>query len=117
MGGFFLDSLISSIVKNVRREARLSRAAEWPTADARISRFSADEKGGDIVFSYEINGETEYGSARLYPASNNELDAAISAVNALQALRVRYDPGDPGSSCLLNRDNPEFPFGINQDPL
>lgn len=117
MSGFFLDTLISSLVKNVRREVRLTRAEEWPTTEAHISRFTANDNGGDIVFFYQVNGETEYGSVRFYPVSSNKLDAAIAAVNALPALRVRYDPFDPGSTCFLNPDNPKFPFEVNHDPL
>lgn len=112
MGGFFLDSIIRSIVKGVRREHRASTAAEWPIVGAAITTSS--ERG--ITYSYVVSGETWYGSCVAYPLRDVAVEKLRSTLDALQILRVRYDPADPGESSVLNRDNPKLPFEIDHDP-
>jgi hypothetical protein len=120
MGGFFIDSIIRSIARNVRRQRRIDNALSWPTADGKISMFGKNELDDHIspglVFSYEINGETFYGSARGTSIETKQISRVTDAINGIGIIHVRYDPSDPGSSCLLNRDNPEIPFEIDHTP-
>jgi hypothetical protein len=119
MGGFFLDSIIRSIARSVRGERRVENAQLWPTVDGKISRFTVGNKsGGDghplLTFSYEINGEMFYGSAVGTSIDLKQINQVTDAINGIGIVHVRYDPFDLGSSRLLNRDNPEFPFEIDQ---
>jgi hypothetical protein len=75
---------------------------------------------------YEVNGETHYGSATGFDADDSPTTgfnfedpptgAKCAAMDATTTLRVRYDPADPMSSRILNRDNPTLPFEIDHDP-
>lgn len=38
--GFFLDGMIRSIVKDIRRIGRASAAEDWPTADGKVTSFT-----------------------------------------------------------------------------
>jgi hypothetical protein len=118
MGGFFLDSIIRSIVRSVRVERRVENAEKWPTVDGKISRFILDSKSGDhgrplLTFSYVINGETHYGSTAGTSIETKQINRVTDAINGIEILHVRYDPSDPGSSRLLNQDNPQIPFEID----
>jgi hypothetical protein len=118
MGGFFLDNLISRITKNNRSESRASAAGSWSIVDAKITESGygyASGKAG-ITYSYEVNGETWYGSCMSYPLRINEVEKLRSVLSEFSALRVRFDPTDPAESRVLNRDNPKLPFEIDYDP-
>ena len=120
MGGFFLDSIIRSIAKSARREARTASTEEWLLVDARISSL----KVGDgsrfrpaFVYTYQVDEEIHYGSANGFDIEGSKADVIRAAMDAIPMLRVRYDPNDPMSSRLLNRDNPALPFEIDHDPF
>ncbi len=67
MGGFFIDNVIRSIARSIRREARATRADRWPVTDEKSSEFSAPTVGErgrpSLLYTYEVNGKTHYGSA------------------------------------------------------
>ena len=115
MGGFFLDSIIGAIVKNIRRENRASTAENWPIVDAKISTGGISKRPG-VTYSYAVNGETWYGTCIGYLLGDTEIEKARSALSAITVLRIRYDPTDPAESRVLNRDNPNLPFEIDHDP-
>ena len=131
MGGFFIDRVIRSIARSICRESRAKSAVSWPVIDAKISRFSVPEVGQrgrpSLLYTYEVNGETHYGSATgfdiEYPPKtgfdfgDTATRAKRTAMDATTTLRVRYDPADPMSSRILNRDNPTLPFEIDHDPF
>jgi hypothetical protein len=121
MGGFFIDVVIRTIAKSFRREARATSAERWPVIDARISKFSAPKAGERgrpyLVYTYEVNGETHYGSASGFDIGDSLTRAKRGAMEATTTLRVRYDPADPMSSRILNLDNPTLPFEIDHDPF
>jgi hypothetical protein len=121
MGGLFLDSIIRSIVRNVRKKRRVDDALSWPIAVGKISmsRLGKNLDGHvspDLVFSYEINGETFYGSAGGTAIEAKQINRVTDAINGIEVIHVRYDPSDPASGCLLNQDNPEIPFEIDHTP-
>lgn len=66
-----------------------------------------------LVFSYEIIGETFYGEAVGVAIDIRQFDRVTDTTNNIGIVRVRYDSFDPGSSCLLNEDNPKIPFEID----
>jgi hypothetical protein len=127
MGGFFLDSIIGSIMKSIRRESRANTAENWPIVDAKVSNFSAPKVGDQgrpsLLYTYEVNGDTHYGSATGFDIGDpphtgfniGDPPAPVNgaAMDATTNLRVRYDPADPLSSRILNRDNPTLPFEID----
>jgi len=119
MGGFFADEIIRSIIKNVRGENRVENALSWPIVDGKISIFCLGNKSGNygrpsLSFSYEIIGETFYGSAVGTSIELDQIDVITDAINRIGIIHVRYDPFDPGSNRLLNQDNPEIPFEVDQ---
>ena len=118
--GLFFDNVVRSIVKSARRSSRLHEAAQWPIKEARISRVRT--YGGDghllrpaVDFEYELNGETEYGSATGFSLEHEQLNPVCEAAEALQTIRVRYSPTDPGVNCVLGEDNSNLPFEIDYD--
>jgi hypothetical protein len=70
----------------------------------------------DLVFSYEVNGDTFYGSAGGIAIEARQINRVTDAINRVSTIYVRYDPSDPASSCLLNQDNTEIPFEIDHAP-
>jgi hypothetical protein len=120
MGGFFLDSLVSSIVKKVRASSRVSTAEEWLIAEGRISKVDFSRRGtssvAHLLFTYEVDGETHYGSAEGFPISSEKEGIAQESVESLLSLRVRYNSADPLESRLLNEDNPKMRLEINHEP-
>jgi hypothetical protein len=120
MGGFFADVILRSIIKNLRGENRVENALSWPIVDGKVSMLSKGIESGDrvrphLVFSYEIIGETFYGAAVGAPIDLEQFNRLIDVINNIGIIRVRYDSFDPGSSRLLNQDNPEIPFEIDHD--
>lgn len=131
MGGFVIDNVIRSIARSIRRETRATSADRWPVIDAKISNFSAPKVGErgrpSLLYTYEVNGETHYGSATGFDIGDplttgfNMGDPPTkvkrAAMDAATTLHIRYDPADPMSSRILNRDNPTLPFEIDHDPF
>lgn len=121
----FLDNLIVGIVRHVRREMRLSTIRKWSLADATIHRFRTIE--GDwhglrpaIDYAYRVNGEQYFGSATgcsLREGINEIGDSVEAIIGAKTAIRIRYDPAEPGSNYLLNSDNPHFALDVDDDLL
>jgi len=116
----FADDLIRSIVRFVRREVRLRKAAKWQITEARIVRFRTME--GDfhrlrpvLDFEYEINGEMQYGSAAGFSKGSREINELGDACEQLHSLKIRRDPSDPAVNQVLNDDNPALPFAIDHD--
>jgi hypothetical protein len=118
MGGFLIDVVIRSIIRSVRRERRVANALSWPTVEGKISMFRLGNEFGDhvfpgLTFSYEVNGETFYGSVNGNSIESKQINRVTDAINSIRTIHVRYDPADLGSSRLLNQDNPEIPFEID----
>jgi hypothetical protein len=91
MGGFFLDDVIRMVARNVQRGVRASRAAKWPVVEARVLRFRTDEGIGHrlrpiVVYSYEVNHETQYGSATGFPVGHREINQIGDSVDALMSV-------------------------------
>jgi len=117
MGGFFLDTIIRSITRAVQSSHRVKRAATWPIVEGRISRF-AGIGGGDhvrpvLVYSYTIQGEEFYGSASGTSSGPEQMNQLEEAIKGVAIVHVRYNPSDPGSSRMLNPDNPKIPFEVD----
>ncbi|MGB6827237.1 MAG: DUF3592 domain-containing protein [Terracidiphilus sp.] len=120
MGGFFLDSVISSIIKKVRTNSRVSTAEDWLLAEGKVRELNFRERGSSRVaylnFTYEVDGETHYGSAECSSINESQEGIATESTNALQTLVVRYNPADPLENRLLNEDNPKLRLSINHEP-
>jgi hypothetical protein len=118
MGGFFLDSIFRLIAKSAKSEHRANDAATWLRVDGKTSRFTFVNEVGNrarplLVYSYEIGGETFYGSATGSPIGLEQVNQVAQTVDGVGIVHVRYDPSDLGSSRLLNQDNPNIPFEID----
>lgn len=112
---------LSSMVKFMRSEVRVNQAANWLSVDGKTSRFTLESALGNrarpvLVYSYEIGGETFYGSATGALIRPEMACHVADTVDGIGIIHVRYDPSDPGSSRLLNEDNPEIPFEIDHVP-
>jgi len=118
VGGFFLDSIIGSIVKSVRRQDQANTAESWPLVDGKVSDSGFGGASGcpGVIYSYEVNGETWYVSCKGFPVRDTDVEQARAILSALPSLHVRYDPSDPAESRVLNRDNPRLPFEIDHLP-
>src|SRR5262245_20303810 len=91
---------------------RSSRAANWPTVPAAITRVEIKENHNsdgatyevEVRYTYTVNG-VAYEGSRLafgYEASGNRLthDEIHRKLKEAKAVSVRYDPSDPTVSCL-----------------
>jgi hypothetical protein len=111
MGGFFIDSLIASIVRTVRRERRRSQALRWSIADGTFTRFTTSDGSPTLPlvdYTYQVNGETHDGSATGQPIKDDRINQIGDMIDSLPAVRVRYDPANPDRSRVLNEDNPSY---------
>jgi hypothetical protein len=119
MGGFFLDSLISSIVKKIRSNSRVSIAEEWFVAEGKVRELNFRERGplrvAFLNYTYDVDGETHYGFAECFPISSEKVGIAQESTQSLPSLCVRYNSADPLESRLLNEDNPKLRLEINHD--
>ena len=118
MGGFFFDTIIRFITRAVQSEHRVKLVATWPIVEGRISRFAVGIGVGDhvrpiLVYSYTIQGEEFYGSATGTWSGPEQMNQVKEAIKSVGIVHVRYNPSDPGSSRMLNPDNPEIPFEVD----
>jgi hypothetical protein len=66
-----------------------------------------------LDYSYQVNGQTQAGSATGLPIEDDQINQIGDVVDSLPGLRVRYDPVNPEKSRILNEDNPRIPFKID----
>jgi hypothetical protein len=118
MGGFFIDDVIRTIARTVRREVRIKKAAKWPVAVGKILRFRTTD--GDwrrlrpvVDYQYEVNGQIQYGFTTGY--SSKDVNEIGDAVDTLGELKIRFDPRDPYVNRVLNEDNPKLPFAVDHE--
>jgi hypothetical protein len=116
----FADDLVRGIIHTVRKAIRLRKAEKWPVVEAQIQRFRSEDTSAYghrlrpvLDYSYEVNGDTQYGSA--YGVPTGEINEAGEAADRLTTLRVRYDPENRAISRVLSGDNPELPFEMDHD--
>jgi hypothetical protein len=116
MGGLFLDSLLGSIIRTVRRGRHRSEALRWSVADGAVTRFTTSYGLPTLPlldYAYQVNGETYDGSATGTPIKDDRINQIGDVIDSLPAVRVRYDPVSPERSRILNEDNPRIPFEID----
>lgn len=107
-GGWFTAF---SIGKPLRDRAAASVA--WPTADGRINRAEIErfkERGktlysADVAYEYAIDGRTYQGDRVWFGDAGRSSDQrvwqrAVERYPAGKAVKVHYDPADPGESVL-----------------
>jgi hypothetical protein len=115
----FVDSIMRTAIKAFRQESRRKAASKWALARATITKVgvgSAPEIRLHVPYTYEVSGETHYGSTVSMPLDADIVDNARKHTESLQALQIRYDSADPLESRALNQDNPALPFEVDQDP-
>jgi hypothetical protein len=120
MGGFLLDSIISGIVKHVRRERRLKNTADWLTLNGKILEFTLrdgvwNEPRPFLAYTYSVNGESQHGVIWGLPLNKAEIAQITYLSGTLPDLKIRCNPADPYSHWVLNEDNPQLPFQIDHD--
>ena len=116
MGGLFLDSLVGSIIRAVRRERRRSQALRWSVADGAVTRFTTSYGSPTLPlldYTYQVNGQAHDGAATGMPIRDDGINQIGDVIDSLPAVRVRYDPTNPEKSRILNEDNPRIPFEID----
>jgi hypothetical protein len=116
MGGFFIDGLIGSMIRTVRRQRRRSQALRWSFADGTFTRFTTSYGSPTLPlvdYTYQVNGETHAGSGTGLPIKDDQINQIGDVIDSLPTLRVRYDPANPEKSRILNEDNPGIPFEID----
>ena len=116
MGGFFIDGLIGSMIRTVRRERRRSQALRWSFADGTFTRFTTSYGSPTLPlvdYTYQVNGEPHAGSATGLPIKDDRINQIGDVIDSLPIVRVRYDPANPQTSRILNEDNPGLPFEID----
>lgn len=118
-----LFSAVSDILRHAHRENRLNVIQTWEVASGLILEYRNIESGFREVrpvigYAYEVHRERYSGSATGTPIRDGIIemkDAVHAMIREKMPLQVRYDPNDPGSSYLLNRDNPHFPFDVDDE--
>lgn len=116
MGGFFIDDLVFSIVRYVRRESRRNEALRWSVADGKFTRFTTSYEMPTLPlldYTFEVNGQTQEGSATGCAIPDDRINQIGDIIDSLPGVLVRYDPSDPRRSRIMNEDNPRIPFEID----
>lgn len=116
MGGLFLDSLVGSIIRTVRRDRRRSQALRWSVTDGTFTRFTTSFGSPTLPlldYTYQVNGQTHVGSVTGLPIKDDRINQFGDVIDSLPTVRVRYDPANPERSRILNEDNPHIPFEID----
>jgi hypothetical protein len=116
VGGFFLDNLVVSIIRTVRRERRRSQALRWSVADGTFTRFTTSYGSPTLPlvdYTYQVNGQTHDGSATGLPIEDDRIKQIGDVIDSVPTVRVRYVPANPERSRILNEDNPRIPFQID----
>lgn len=116
MGGLFVDDLIASIIRTVRRERRRSQALRWSIADGTFTRFTTSYGSPTLPlvdYTYRVNGEKHDGSATGLSIKDDRINQIGDVIDSLPTVRVRYDPANPETGRILNEDNPRIPFEID----
>lgn len=116
MGFFFLDEVVASIVRSVRKESRRSQALRWSTAEGTFTRFTTSYGSPTLPlldYAYQVNGQTHEGSATGRPIKDDQIHQIGDLMDSLPTVLVRYDPANPDRSRILNEDNPRIPFEID----
>lgn len=116
MGGLFLDSLVGSIIRTVRRDRRRSQALRWSVADGTFTRFTTSFGSPTLPlmdYRYQVNGQTHVGSVTGLPIKDDRINQFGNVIDSLPTVRVRYDPANAERSRILNEDNPHIPFEID----
>jgi hypothetical protein len=114
--GLFLDSLVVSIIRTVRRGKRRGQALRWGVADGTFARFTTSYGSPTLPlldYVYQVNGQTHEGSATGFPIKDDRINQIGEVIDSLPTVRVRYDPANPEKSRILNEDNPRIPFEID----
>ena len=115
----FVDSIMRTAIKAFHQESRRKSASRWALAKATISKVgvgTAPETRLHLPYTYEVGGETHYGSAVSMPFHADIVNKARKSAESLTTLQIRYDSADPLESRVLNQDNPALPFEVDQDP-
>jgi hypothetical protein len=114
----FLDDLTRVLWRWWSWQRRVKRFRSWELISAVVTSCGVEDAGLkerlNLVFRYEVQGEGFWGSAfsRERPhgttmrLEDNELEG--------RSLAVRVNPLDKGQSGILNTDNPEWPWGIEE---
>jgi hypothetical protein len=63
-----------------------------------------------VDYTYQVNGQTQDGSAPGLPIKDDRINQIGDVLDSLPALRVRYDPANPERRRILNEDNLGLPF-------
>jgi hypothetical protein len=116
MGGFFIDSIVAGIIRNVRRESRRNQALHWSIADGRFTRFARSYGSPTLPlvdYEYQVSGQVHEGSATGLSIKDDRINQIGDVIDFFPTLRVRYDPTRPERSRILNEDNPRIPFAID----
>jgi len=114
--GIFLDSVIASIIRTIRRERRRSQALRWSIAEGTVTRFTTSYASPTLPlldYRYQVNGQAYDGSATGSPIKDDQINRIGDVIDSLTVVRVRYDAAAPERSRLLNEDNPGLPFEID----
>jgi len=114
--GLFIDNIIVSILRTVRRARRRSQALRWQVADGAITRFTTSYGLPTLPlleYTYQANGKAHDGSATGSHISDDQINQVGDIIDSLGTVQVRYDPAKPERSRFLNEDNPRIPFEID----
>jgi hypothetical protein len=124
----FLVGGISKMMRRRKRDQKLSAAAQWPTAQAKLlpavivdrdelaKGTLAQDRQLEIpyYFNLESGGETGFysGYVRTAALSDGEARRLEKQIPEGTQITVRYNPGNPDEGCALTRDNAGLSFSI-----
>lgn len=92
--GIFVDSVVASIIRTVRRERRRSQALRWSIANGTVTRFTTSYGSPTLPlldYTYQVDGRAYDGSATGAPIKDDQINRIGDAIDSLPAVRVRYD--------------------------
>jgi len=113
---FSLIAAWTSFSIYLRRRNCRNEALRWSVVDGMFKRFTTSTGSPTLPlvdYTYQVNGRTYKGSATGLAIEDDRVNQIGDVIDALPAVRVRYDPANPMRSRILNEDNPRIPFEID----
>jgi hypothetical protein len=115
---FFLDDLIRALWKWWLSQRRIKRFREWNPTSATVATCGViDDTCGErlqLTFRYEVNGEQFRGLIVSKKRPTGTTLRLEDDVLEGRTVVIRMNPSDAASSGVLNEDNPQWPWTIEE---
>ena len=114
----FLDDLVKVLWRWWQWQRRIRQFRSWNPTEAVVKTCGVrDDTLGErleLTIRYEVKGEGFWGSSLSQKRRTGTTSRLEDDVLEGHALSIRVDPIDPNSCGVLNEDNPQWPWAIEE---